>query len=94
MIKVPGVGHLLILTRIKVHYIQNAFPEKHKWDSTYGFIVNALSHFDTLFGNNFRKENTFIELYRFLILSFILIGSASQFGSVPYHLKQKMYYII
>lgn len=50
----------------------------------HSFTVAALTHWATLFGKNLGKRQFINFLLNFL---FILIGSSSQYGCVPYHLK-------
>lgn len=54
---------------------------------TYIFIVNALTHCATLLSSDFgQKYYMYKNLY--LILSFILIGSWSQYEGVPNHFNK------
>lgn len=49
----------------------------------YRFVVNALTHCVTLFGNNFGKEN----IYKIILDYTISIGNTQKYGGVLYHLK-------
>lgn len=53
----------------------------------YRFVVYALTHYATSFGNNFGKEKVNKKLWLFLLS--ILIESPSQYGGGPYHLKAR-----
>lgn len=51
---------------------------------TYRCVVNPLTHWATLLGNNTGKETTYTITYHFIVY---LINNTSQYGSVLYHLK-------
>lgn len=53
---------------------------------TYWFVVYAQAHCVTLICNYHGKDGVFLVILDFIVV-FFSIGSSSQYGRVPYHLK-------
>lgn len=53
----------------------------------YRFVVNALTHYATPFGNNCRKE----KVYKIMVDFVISIRSTSRYGGVPLPTKYNTY---